>query len=189
MTLLLTMLSLAPARAYDVLLEFKGAYFLPTNTLFRKIYNGSAIYGPELTAGCYKNLYGFVSVDYFSKQGRSIGLCSPTKMNMLNLGIGLKYLVPFCYGDFYVGLGALPTRLHVKDGSRYVIPCRTKWGCGGVAKVGAYFDLPKSFFVDLFFDYSFATIPFPCCPTAPVQSYNAKLNGCWFGVGLGYRFH
>ena len=190
-TLLLVTSSLA---CRDILLEFKGAYFLGTNSIFRKIYDhGGALYGPEVTfnLGCHENLYGFASIDVLQKHGRSIGLCSPTKVTLIPLGLGLKYLIPFCYGDFYVGLGIQPTYVRTKDCSPYVIPKNSKWGCGGIAKIGTFFDLPHNLLLDIFIDQSFVTVPFHKCkaPTGFVSPRKAKVSGTSFGVGFGYRFN
>lgn len=175
---------------HDVIVEGKAAYFFPTNSRFRDIYgNGSGQYGAEVTFRLFRQLYGFTSADFFNKKGKSINFCNSTTVNIINVGIGLKYLVPFCVGDFYVGLGALPTRLHTTDCSPYVIKNRTKWGCGGIAKVGAYFDLPKSFVIDVFADYSFVKIPFNCCPKLNLAGHSAHANGLSVGAGVGYRFN
>lgn len=174
---------------HDIIIEGKGAYFLSTNSTFKNIYNnGGGIYGAELTAKIYDHWYGFISADFFSKKGKSIGLCSPTKVNIIDVGIGLKYLLPFEYGDFYIGLGALPTYLRTKDCSPYVVSKQKNWGCGGIAKAGAYINLPRSFIMDLFFDYSFVKMAPHCCSSRTIITHKAILNGCWFGVGLGYRF-
>jgi len=147
----------------DLILEFKGAYFLPFNHTFRKIYhNGGAIWGPELTGRLYKGLYGFVSTDVFLRKGKSIGLCVPTKVTMVDIGVGLKYLAPFSYGDFYIGLGVLPTYLRTNNKSPYVVGTQTKWSCGGIGQIGAYFNLPKSFVIDLFAHFSFANAKGSC---------------------------
>jgi len=183
-------LSCMSLQAHDVLIEAKGAYFLSTNHLFKDIYNnGGGRYGGELTVKLYKHLYGFASADFLSKRGRSIGCCSPTKVNLINLGLGLKYMIPFCYGDFYVGLGVLPTHLRTKDCSAFVIPKRSKWGCGGIGKIGTYFNLSPHVLVDIFVDYSFVKIPFKCRSNQPTQSHTANLSGCGFGAGFGYRFN
>lgn len=177
-------------QAHDIILEAKGAYFLPTNSKFRHIYgNGSGQYGLELTGKLFCHLYGFVSADFFYKKGKSINFCNKTKVDILNLALGLKYFVPFCVGDFYVGFGALPTLVHTKDCSPYVIKNRTKWGCGGIAKIGTYFNLPKSFIVDVFANYSFVKVPFKNCTNRVIESHAAHADGCSFGIGLGYRFN
>ena len=192
---LIALVSLAPLmttsiHTYDVLVEGKAAYFLSTNCLFKDIYNrGSGIYGFEVTAGEYKNIYGFLSVDAFHKKGHSIGFCNETKVTFVELGLGLKYFIPFRFGDVYVGLGALPTYLRTKDCSPYVIPEQSKWGCGGIVKGGVYFDLPKSFIIDLFIDYAFVKVSPECCPGSGTIPHAARLNGCIFGGGLGYRFN
>jgi hypothetical protein len=185
--------SFSSLQSRDVLLEFKGAYFLPTDSVFKKIYHGGALYGPEITVQlcCDANVYGFVSVDFLQKNGKSIGFNSPTKVRLIPLGVGLKYFVPFCFGDFYVGLGFQPTYLHTKDDSPLVIPKHSKWGFGGIAKIGSYFDLPHNFFIDLFIDYSFVKVPFhnTHAPTGPVVPRTANVSGAIFGAGVGYRFN
>ena len=192
-------LTVISAKAYDVLLEVKGAGFIATGNKFKNIYGrGAGIGGLEVTfnawddCGCWEwlsNLYGFVSADFLSKKGNSIGYCTPTKVTISNIGLGVKYLFPFCYGDFYVGLGALPTHVSTTNSSPYVLCKQSKWTCGGIAKVGAYFDLPCSFFIDLFVDYSFVSVKPKCCPNTGVQFQKANLNGVIAGLGLGYRFN
>ena len=178
----------------DILLEFKAAYFLPTSTLFRKIYdNGGALYGPEVTfkLGNCGDLYGFASIDYFQKSGRSLGLCDATKVSLLPLGIGLKYFFPFSHGDFYLGLGFQPVRLKTINCSPYVAQKQSKWGFGGIAKVGVFVDLPHNFLLDFFIDYSFVKVS--CCntqvPAGTVIPLKADISGTIFGAGLGYRFN
>lgn len=178
-------------KSRDVLLEFKAAYFLPTDSLVRDIYgNGGALYGPEVTfrLGQCQNWYGFASIDFLSKKGHSIGLCDPTKMYIMPIGVGLKYFVPFNYGDFYIGLGFQPAHLKTINCSPFVVQKTSKWGFGGIAKIGAFFNLPHNFFIDLFFDYSFVKVPTSCCSgiTAPSK---ADISGSVFGAGVGYRFN
>lgn len=180
--------------ARNVLLEFKAAYFLSASSQFKDIYGkGSALYGPELTfqLACNKNWYGFVSADFFTKSGHSIGLDNKTKVFMMPLAIGLKYFVPFSYGDFYLGLGFQPTYLRTKNDSQYVIKHSAKWGFGGIVKGGVYFKLPYHLLLDIFVGYSFVkaghhrkygTI------TNTIVSRKADLSGGVFGCGLGYRF-
>ncbi len=180
--------------AHDVLLEFKAAYFLPTNSCFKKIYpHGGALYGPEITfqfSEQHENWYGFASVDYFSKKGHSIGLGTPTEVKLIPLAFGLKYFVPFCYGDVYVGLGFEPVHVKTINCSPFVSPYTSQWAFGGIAKIGTYIDLPCNFILDLFIDYSFAkTHCNNTCQTLTVGSQEANVNGALFGAGLGYRFN
>lgn len=180
----------APLYCTDVLLEFKAAGFFPTNSCVKKIYGkGAVLYGPEVTAQlCDTQWYGFASVDFLSKKGHSIGLCERTKMSVALLAFGAKYFVPFCYGDFYVGLGFSPVHLKTRNCSLFVAPTTSKWGFGGVAKVGAYFDLRCNYFLDLFIDYNFTKVGCQRCLQSVIP-LKAKLNGVIVGFGLGYRFN
>jgi opacity protein-like surface antigen len=180
-----------PLFCRDVLLEFKASYFYPTSSCTRDIYGrGGALYGPEVTFQlCQeRNWYGFASADFLSKKGHSVGLCEPTKMDIVPLAIGLKYFVPFCYGDFYLGLGFQPVHLKTVNCSTFVSQTTSKWGFGGIAKIGTYFDLPCNFFVDIFLDYSFVKVGCSNCG-AGVTPLKADLSGVIFGAGLGYRFN
>lgn len=182
----------------DILLEFKGAYFHPTGSRFKKIYGGSAIYGPELTIQLFENCcnwYAFFSVDWFHKKGRSIGLHTPTKIHLLPLAFGLKYFMPSCYEcvDFYAGLGFQPVHVHIRNSSPFVTPNESKWVLGGIAKVGSYIYLPNTnnLFLDLFIGYSFARASSHtaqvCCDGAVVP-LSSSISGAIFGAGLGWRF-
>ena len=174
----------------DILLEFKTAYFLPTDSGVRKIFgNGGALYGPEVTfqlSECNPHWYGFASIDYLNKSGHSIGLCTPTKMRIVPLAIGVKYFIQHCYGDFYVGLGFQPLHLKTINCSPFAVQT-SKWGFGAIGKIGSYFDLPCNFFVDLFFDYSIARIG--CDKCSQVVPLKVNMDGSIFGIGLGYRFN
>lgn len=174
----------------DILLEFKGAFFRPTDSCVRDMFGaGAALYGPEVTFQLceQRNWYGFASADFLSKKGHSIGLCTPTKMYLVPLGLGVKYFVPFCYGDFYVGIGVQPVHLRTQNCSPFVREITSKWGVGGVAKVGSYFDLPCNWFIDLFINYSFAHIECDTC--TDIAALKADVSGAVFGIGVGYRFN
>lgn len=178
--------------AHTVLVEFKSAYFKPSDSVVRSIYgNGAALYGPEITFQVQRNSpwYGFVSADFLSKNGNSIGLCNSTTMYLVPLAFGVKYFEPFCYGNYYGGLGFQPLHLKTVNCSTHVDPITTKWGFGFIAKLGAYFDLSNNFFLDLFIDYSFARVGCDSCATAGTVTHEkVNLDGVIFGAGLAYRF-
>jgi len=169
------------ASAHDVLLEVKGAAFVPTSELFKNIYGTCGDFGVELTAGeLFKNLYSFGSIDFYLKDGITSELESTTRVTMLNFALGLKYFVPFHQGDFYIGLGVEPSRMTTQDENSLTLQ-DVQWGCGGIAKVGVLVDLPHSLFTDIFFNYSFVNF------NGTEQS--TPVNGCLFGIGFGYRFN
>ncbi len=181
------------SHAKDIILEVKGAGFIPSNKIYKKIYGNSGIFGLEGTfnLGC-DYLYGFISLDFVHKKGKSIGLCNPTKINLFELGLGLKCLVPFCdAGDAYFGLGILPTHVKTNDCSPFVIPVNKKWTVGGIAKFGVLFNIGCNFILDLFVDYAFVRARFCCSQskTGFVEPRTAHLNATIIGGGLGYRFN
>lgn len=177
-------------QARDVLLEVKGSGFVPTNDIFKDIYGkGAGMYGAELTGRLCKQVYGFIGIDAFHKSGFTTEFATPTKASVIDVSFGLKYLAPFEYGDFYLGLGVLPVHLKTVDDSSYVSSPTSKWGCGGILKTGILLDLPKNLFLDFFANYAFAKVHAQVVVGAPTQAHDAKLNGCWFGLGLGYRFN
>ena len=178
----------------DVIVEIKGAAFVPTSCRFKEIYGKKAgEVGGEVTfqlAPCNDHWYGFASVDYFQHCGKSIGLGNPTKVEVVPLALGLKYLFPCWYGDFYVGLGFQPTHVKMINDSPFVAPCTAQWGMGGIAKFGAYFDVWCNWVLDLFVDYSFVDVHCKKLCNAPafVVPLKAKVDGVVVGAGLGYRF-
>lgn len=189
--LCLTISTLIGAR--DILLEFKGAYFHPTNNRFRDIYKNGALYGPEITFELcdQSSWYGFASIDLFHRKGHSIGLDTLTSIRLVPIGLGLKYLSASCFESiqWYAGLGFQPIYVSIENDSP-AVPDHSKWVPGGIAKVGTYIDLPQCFFLDLFVDYSFAHISSvraqTCC--GPVVSLKSNISGIIVGAGLGYRF-
>ena len=172
--------------AHDVLLEVKGAAFVPTSQVFKEIYNSCGDFGIELTAGeLCKHLYVFSSIDFLIKNGETVALESPTKVSIFNLALGLKYFVPFSYGDVYFGLGVQPSRLATHDATALPVD-ESQWTCGGIAKAGVIFDMPNSFFADIFVNYSFAKFN---ATVGSSVSGTTNVDGCLLGVGLGYRFN
>lgn len=199
----------------DLIFEFKTGAFLPVDCDYRNIYGtASVFYNPEFTLQVVeeKPWYIFMSAAYTSKEGNSIGFCTPTKVEIIPLGLGLKYFFPFRYGNFYLGLGWQPAYLRTFNCSDFVARNTAKWGQGGIGKFGVYFDLPHNFRIDLFADYSFVNVGCGqgnCCDTScvtscatsaccPVQNsccsdnfivpVKANISGGLLGIGIGYCF-
>ena len=172
----------------EVLVEIKGSGFFPTSHLFKKIYHSTGAVGAELTVNFSNCLYGFFSVDYLSKRGHSLIGHTETKVNFLPLGFGLKYINPFCYGDWYVGLGALAARVHTHDFSPNVAPRYNRWGWGGIAKGGCLFDITECLFLDVFVNYAFVRASSHNTNGGTVIPHTVKVNGVFVGAGIGYRF-
>jgi len=174
----------------DVLVEGKAAYFHPTNSRLKEIYSGGGIYGAELSVQAWKELYPWISADYFSQSGRSVidgGGSSmrgnKTEIHFVPIAAGLKYLKQVSSNfDVYFSAGATATYLHIKNHLRTRTQVQTNWGPGFTCKIGTLAYIYKGLFLDFAIDYRYAKVSFskPCCA--------ANLSGFSFGGGLGYRF-
>ena len=174
--------------ARDVLLEIKGSGFFPTSHVFKKIYHNTGMVGAELTVNICDCWYGWASVDGLRKTGFSIGGGDKTKVSYVPLGFGLKYFYSRNCVDWYLGLGILAGHIHTHDYSPYVVPTYSKWGCGGIAKVGCIIDMCESIFLDIFFNYSFIKARSHDTDGGLVYPHSAKIDAALLGIGLGYRF-
>lgn len=178
-----------PLFCRDVILEFKGAYFLPTNPVFKDLYKGSALYGPELTVQLCenKNWYAFASIDYFKQKGRFLSRADSTNLKLLSLAVGIKYFVPIYHCiNFYLGLGFRLVYVRTKNRRAFVVSKNSEWGYGGIVKLGTDIHLPKNFLLNLFIDYSFVWANNFYGHT--VSCSKSNMSGAIFGVGLGYNF-
>lgn len=194
----------------DVFLEFKGGAFIPTGCDFRSIYGSATFFvSPEFSWQVvdHANWYIFASAGYSEKEGSSKGLCTPTKVRLVPLAIGVKYFFQDLHADFcknhklYLGLGFQPVLLQTNNCSEFVEKTTSQWGFGGVAKLGYLLDLRKNFFLDFFADYSFVNVGCkkPCnssndcdsvCSTnnGYVTPLKANISGAILGMGIGYSF-
>lgn len=169
-------------------IEGKGADYISTDHLFRKIYGEhSGIFSAELTGQLYRWLYGWAAIGLLVKDGRSIGEHTLTRLIMIPVSFGLKYLKQLEYGDWYFGMGAVVPHVHIEDKSPYVSD-RSRWGIGGNWKLGMNINISESVFFDIFGEYTYLKMDFDndCCRR--VVSHKANLSGASLGLGIGYRF-
>jgi outer membrane protein len=177
----------------DVAVEARVAYFRPCSKKTKRIYGkGWADYQVELSKGFYNNWRGWIGVSGFEKKGRSIGDHDRTKLRLIPLTFGLKYLfnVSPC-ADLYVGAGATYNWLRIKDHSSFVHETHKKQKWGGVIQLGGYYSFAENLFADVFVDYVFQEFKFHSHSNDSsnyVGHHKVNLNGFKFGGGIGYRF-
>lgn len=186
--LLVALICMQSLSAHNSMIEFRGAGFIPTSNVYKHIYHSSGAFGAELTTHLWDCIYGFFSFDYTSKHGRSIGGDTKTKVNFLPLSFGLKYLHPFCYGDLYIGGGAVAARVHTHDYSPFVAPTYTHWGWGGTIKAGCLIDVTECAFLDIFVNYVSIKSSSHNTFNNLVVPQTVKVAGVFIGAGIGYRF-
>lgn len=163
--------------------ELRGGYFYPTSKKFREIYKSGGPEGEiEVSKTFRENWIGWGNVNYFQKDGRSLGLHDKTTIHMIPLSLGLKYQFLFCNSiSPYLGGGLTYTILNIKNDSEFVKKHVTKGGFGFVIKSGIYIDLSERFLLDIFADYYYQKMHF-------YTKHNVDVGGFKMGMGLGYRF-
>jgi len=181
----------------EVLVEAKAGAFFPSDKVFRDIYgrHGGGIFGGEITVPVWCGIAPWISADYFCNEGRSIGDHDATRVIIVPIGFGLKYMYELCVCDWnvdlYAGAGATYNYFKNRDHSEFVIEHPHEWGWGGIVKVGGIVNLDCGLFLDIFANYSFLKLDFEKEHTEDdgfVVRNDAKLSGFAIGVGLGYNF-
>lgn len=175
--------------AGEWLIEGKGAFFGPVEDKFRDIYgDGNGRYGAEISYEFCNCIYGWTSVDWFHDSGHSIGQHHRTNINLIPVGLGLKFMASVNCWDFYLGGGALFTHFETEDHSPYVIRESNKWVYGGILKLGTLLNC-NCFFLDIFGDYSWLQdAHFHRTDNGKVERHSANINGWAIGLGIGFRF-
>lgn len=179
----LLFLCINPLHSSEWISELRGGYFYPTSKDFREIYPRGGLEGEiEVSKIFRENWIAWGNVNYFEKDGRSIGFHNKTTIRMLPLSLGLKYQFHFCRSiSPYLGLGLTYTLSNIQNHSEFVKKNVIKGAFGFVVKSGTFINLSENFLLDLFFDYYYQKIHF-------YQSHHVDLGGFRMGLGLGYRF-
>lgn len=181
--LILTMSTISTGHeCYEFSLEVRGAALLPTSHRFRHIY-GHAVGDLQLEAGvklrdCLKLWAQF---DWFEKHGRSIGFCDPTKIDVMNGALGIKFmkewcdcLYPYLNGGFVIG------GVKVKNRSICCLNERcAKAAAGFVVGAGFYWFTDHHLFFDAFVDYLYQPVKF---------QERVNVGGFKIGAGIGVTF-
>ncbi len=171
-------------------LEARASYFRPFSKTFRELFrNGGIDYSLETTIPVWCGLNVWGAVDYFSRGGKMIGIDRSTRLTMVPITAGLKY-VYFCnrYYGVYAGAG---TRYYFVELINRVYPIHRvthRQGFGGIVEVGNLFCLNNSFLIDLFASCSFKS--FHGLRHLPPNAESSRIDvGGWnVGGGLGYKF-
>jgi outer membrane protein len=199
----------------DTAINFRVAAFLPSSKKVRNIYaDAIADYQLEFSKTFCGDWQAFFGVSYASVKGRSLGLCDRTRLRVVPLTLGAKYL--FCVADntqLYLGAGVTYSFLKIRDHSDYVHQHISKGHVGGVIQSGLYYTFCNDWFVNVFLDYYFQHFNFSnkhhcdssysddlafdsgCgCSSRHHHSYrnverhDLNLSGVKTGVGIGYKF-
>jgi len=159
-----------------VSLEVKGAYFQPTEKVFKEIYGNGQTYGLELGIRIWGGLAVWASGDYFTATGKLTFTGEVTKIRIIPVCGGGKYY--FLSGRIspYVGLGV--GYFAYKEESP--IGKVEKGNLGYIGKAGISFNISSGIIIDIQADYSH-------CQVKPAE-VKANLGGLQAGIGLGVVF-
>lgn len=174
-------------------LNARVAYLYPTSSRLRHIYSSSIpFYQLETTYETCQGWGYWFDVGYFSKKGHtSLDNCScsscssfdntkiKTKLNLLQLGTGLKYSLDFtCNLSAYLGLGVTYSLINIRNDSCFVDDRVRKKTFGGSIKSGFCYYFNDCFHADLFVDYYLTKI----------KDHHLDLSTVATGVGVGVSF-
>ena len=166
----------ALAASNGVLFKLKGGYFHPCDQNFRSIYGGGVKSGFEVSTEVARNLELWVEAGYFAKKGELSYTKEATKLQIIPVGGGLRYVFPMRRLAFYWGAGVFYHRY------REVNPLGTvDWGRPGlVVETGSSIRLTRRLIGDVFIRYSY-------CRMKPAD-FSFNIGGYDFGVGLAYEY-
>lgn len=176
-----SLLNLFPCFGNNYSVELRTAAFFPSSGLFRGIYGKvGTCYQAEGSAK-WKNCWDLWSnIDWFTKHGESLGFRQPTRINILNFSLGIKYVYPFSRKcNAYIGLGPNLSVLWLKNnflGHREKV---SKRALGGIVKLGIQYFITDCYFLDLFVDYLYQPMHF---------KNHVNVGGFKTGIGLGTQF-
>ena len=137
-------------------------------------------------------LHLWESGSYFSKAGSSIGEKNKTRVTLVPLSGGLKYVIScsctWSCVDFYVAGGVVGTYLQTTTNAPFVIDRVSKWGVGGTGKFGALWYVYNVLFIDFFADYTYMKMSFNNTRGGRLIRHNADVSGVSAGGGIGFYF-
>lgn len=185
---LILFLAAAPLFAdNEVGIQGKIGFFFPSDSNFRNVYGGGAIYGPEISWRFMQCIDLFADAMYFQKGGRSLGDKRHTRIKMMPVSLGLKVVVPLPSMEVYFGASAKYISLHIHNSSPYVSRHVSKDGVGWGIKSGVSVLLPKNFFFDIFLEYFRKKFNFHSSRQV-LSGGDVDVGGGVIGGSVGYRF-
>ncbi|PCI78184.1 hypothetical protein COB21_01575 [Candidatus Aerophobetes bacterium] len=178
--------------------EGKVSYFMPSSSQVSNIYhNGwlnyqvSATYLFPIGLGKEHKIGVFSSLNYLHSRGESLGGDYSTRIRILPLTLGLRYLYAFYFDDIeldvYGNLGARYNWINIRNHCPYVETSVNPNCFGGVAELGAIAAFAKYFLINVFMDYSVANTSSSVSKPF-VYKQTLSISGFSIGGGLGVRF-
>lgn len=151
-------------------------YFRPSNQIFRNIYGSGVMYRAEIGIGIGRDLELWMAGGHFSKKGELSFTKEITKLQILPIEWGVRYISIEGNINLYTGIGL--SYYQVKETSPIGEVSNGKLGFG--VETGAFTRITGGLIVDFRVGYYYCKI----------ELANRKINigGLTVGIGLGYEF-
>jgi len=164
------------ANASEVLFKIKGSYFYPSDKTFQDIYGGGLMFWAEASTEILKNVEMSIEAGYFSKKGELSFTKEETKLRIIPVGGGVRYILPARRLRYYFGLGVNYYRYREAN-----LLGTISYGRLGLAgKAGSFIKVKKKISVDIYLGYSF-------CKMKPAD-FRFNIGGAEAGIGIAYQF-
>lgn len=167
----------------DWTVELRTAAFFPASDRFRDVYEDvGACYEIEVRKDfcCCYEIWG--NLDYYTKHAHIKDCCGNTQIDLLNIGSGINYVIPFCACfQAYMGIGINLALIDLTNKSCMSHRERSnRVAIGGLLKSGICYHFTQRWFLDIFMDYLYQPVHY--------HQRHAQVGGLKIGGGLGIRF-
>jgi hypothetical protein len=169
-------------------IELRAAAFLPASHRFKKIYGDLGTSLQLEAARGLKNckyLEVWENLEWIFMHGKPIRSCGSTKIDIVNISLGLKTIgkvisnTVYLYVGLGVDFGVISLNNHMHCGPERLKQHKTSSAWGGIGKMGAQIFLRPGLYLNAFGDYLYL----------PVAYHRTVDVGGWkIGIGLGGNF-
>ncbi|HMA53364.1 MAG TPA: hypothetical protein VKT17_02835 [Acidobacteriota bacterium] len=154
----------------------RGGVFWPSDSDFRAIYGAGAIWGIEVSWLFGRRVEPWVSGDLFSKHGHMVPTQEKTRIWLVPVAAGLRYVVPVGRLSLHAGGGVVYHFFR----ERAPLGTVTDGGLSAIAEGGCRWPLSKTWDLGLSLRYSRRRLQ--------PQELAFGVGGLQTAIGIGFRF-
>lgn len=154
----------------------RADYFLPTEQLFKDVYEGGLKYGGEITASLWKGISIYFGASYFSKTGEMIPQGEETTINIIPIEFGVLFKFSKTKINPYIGAGLGYYSLSEESFLGKV----TANNVGYFGQLGISINLIEAFVIDIKAKYNLCNVE--------IDEIINNIGGITIGVGIGFCF-
>lgn len=163
-------------RKRNISVKIGISYFNPSEKRCKDVYGSGVMYKGEFSIGIWRDLSLWIGGGFFPKKGELFYTKEETKLQIIPIGMGVKYVFFKREVNLYSGIGLKYYQLTETNPIGDV----NKGGVGFCGEIGAFVVLGEGLMIDLSVDYSY------CKMTPATRSIN--VGGFEVEIGVGYRF-